>query len=113
MSIVPRSKPVEPASSQSLAYPDIAPAPVRRRRSSASSLFARGEPMVWMLGGGLAICLTMIIGLLACVLYQGASTFWPGAVIRIETADGRVLMGELTRTQDYRPEVGGFDAFPE
>jgi phosphate transport system permease protein len=55
----------------------------------------------------------MIVGLLAFVLYQGASTFWPGSVIKIETVDGRSLMGELTRSQDYRPEAGVFDAFPE
>ncbi len=109
MTVATRSKPTTPKPSP------VSPAPAlaRRRRSSASSLFARGEPMVWMLGGGLTICLTMIVGLLLFVLYQGASTFWPGRLIEIRTVDGRMLMGELTRSETYQPGEGVFDAFPE
>ncbi len=93
------------------------PAPVlpgaRWRRSSATSLFARGEPMVWLLGGGLAICLAMIIGLLTFVLYQGLSTFWPGRLVQIQTVDGRVMMGETARAEAYAPEPGVFEQYSD
>ena len=48
-----------------------------RRRRAASSLLAAGEPMLWLTGGALALCLVMIVALLALVLWRGGSTFWP------------------------------------
>jgi phosphate transport system permease protein len=55
--------------------------------------------MVWLTGGGLAICLVMIAGLLALVLYKGAVTFWPLAVTKVETETGAVYMGEVSRIE--------------
>ena len=75
----------------------------RRRTSGTPSLLARGEPMLWLTGGGLAICMTMIVGLLLLVVYQGIATFWPIPIVRIETVTGRVLLGEVTRHDSYRP----------
>ena len=40
--------------------PPARPEPQPRLRRSRSSLFAAGEPMVWMTGGALAISLAMI-----------------------------------------------------
>ncbi|MEJ2720913.1 MAG: hypothetical protein P8181_07200, partial [bacterium] len=56
------------------------PPPARRRRvkRGKTSLLAHGEPMVWLTGGALAVCLVMIVGLLGLIVVQGASTFWPG-----------------------------------
>ena len=59
--------------------------------------------MVWLTGGGLVVCLGMILGLSALILYQGLATFWPGPVVRIRTIDGGTIMGEATRTERYRP----------
>ena len=75
----------------------------RKRPRAKSSLFARGEPMVWITGGALVLCLAMIIGLLALVFVRGAATFWPVPVLRIETGDGRVLMGEQNKEEEYTP----------
>jgi len=74
-----------------------------RRIRSRSSLFAAGEPMVWLTGGALVICAAMVVGLLALVFWKGGTTFWPLPVDRLETADGRVYMGEITRTDRYQP----------
>jgi phosphate transport system permease protein len=71
-----------------------------RRRSA---LFARGEPMVWLTGGALMLSLCMIVGLLVLVLIQGMSTFWPTEVVRIETTDGKIRMGEVTRAENFEP----------
>lgn len=73
-----------------------------RRRRSRVSLFAQGEPMIWLTGGGLAIALCMITGLLALIFYNGISTLWPMPVPQFQTADGSVYMGEVTRAESYR-----------
>lgn len=84
------------------------PRPMRRRRERSAgglggnSILARGEPMLWLTGGSLVICVVMIIGLLGLILYQGIITFWPIPVVRVETIDGRIYMGEVTRTDTYR-----------
>ncbi len=83
------------------------------RKRSKVSLFAQGEPLVWLNGGGLAIALLMIAGLLVLVFANGVSTMWPSSVPRIETADGRLQMGEITRTETYNPDRLLVDRLPE
>jgi phosphate transport system permease protein len=74
----------------------------RGRRTTGHSFFAVGEHAIWVTSGALLIAMTMIVGLLLYVLYQGGSTFWPGAVYRIELQDGRVVAGEFSRSE-YEP----------
>lgn len=74
-----------------------------RRKRSKSSLFAAGEPLLWLTGGALAVCVFMVVGLLLLVLAKGLSTFWPADVLKVTTTDGRVFMGEITREDLYRP----------
>jgi phosphate transport system permease protein len=59
--------------------------------------------MLWITGGGLVIALVMIVGLLALVLGQGLSTLWPRPLVLVETAGGRPLLGEVTRSERFRP----------
>ena len=54
----------------------------RRRARARSSLFAAGEPMIWLTGGALVICAAMVAGLLLLVLWKGMTTFWPSPVVR-------------------------------
>jgi len=89
------------------------PRPERRKRRRTTSLFAHGEPMVWLTGGALGIALTMIVGLLALVLLKGIGTFWPSRVVQVETLDGRTLAGEVTVTETFEPGEQVFDALPE
>ncbi|MFW5652580.1 MAG: ABC transporter permease subunit [Planctomycetota bacterium] len=81
----------------------------RRRSRPKTSLFAHGEPMVWLTGGALVIALLMIAGLLVLILYQGVSTFWPQPVTQVTTHTGRQLMGEITRVASFEPEQGWLD----
>jgi len=85
----------------------------RRQQKRKSSLFANGEPMVWLTGGALALALCMIVGLLALVVVQGIGTFWPQAVVVKRTLDGRVIAGEIAVHEPYRPDERAFDALPE
>ncbi|HEY1784075.1 MAG TPA: phosphate ABC transporter permease PstA [Pirellulales bacterium] len=79
--------------------------PVRTRQASAAtSLAAQGEPMLWLAGGALAVALTMIVGLLVLVLYQGLLTFWPQPVVQLETDDGTIYLGEIADRRYYTPQ---------
>jgi ABC-type phosphate transport system permease subunit/ABC-type phosphate transport system auxiliary subunit len=86
------------------AMPAAAPRPKRRPKRAA--LTAYGEPLVWLTGGALVISLVMIVGLLALVVWQGAVTFWPRPVTTLETYDGTVYMGEITRDEWQDPAPG-------
>jgi phosphate transport system permease protein len=77
--------------------------PRARRLRTKASLFAQGEPMIWLTGGGLTVAIFMIVGLLALVVGQGVTTLWPAPVVRAGLADGGVVMGEVTRAESYRP----------
>ncbi len=90
-----------------------APRPQRRRASRPGvALLAHGEPMVWLTGGALAMCLAMIISLLGYVLYMGAATFWPLPLVRMEMADGSVQMGEVRRSEIFQPTPRDLAALP-
>ena len=89
-----------------------AAAPSRRKRRK-TSLFARGEPFVWLVGGALVLCLVMVLGLLVLVFAQGVATFWPSRVVEIETVEGRRVVGEVTREETYAPGKEALDALPE
>jgi len=85
----------------------------RRLKKRKSSLFARGEPMVWLTGSALVVSVAMILGLLGIVVYRGGMTFWPQELKKSELVDGHAILGELTRTEEYRPEAHVFDSLPE
>jgi phosphate transport system permease protein len=70
---------------------------IARRRSS---LFTRGEGMVWLTGGALVVCMAMVVGLLVLVFARGSATFWPKEVVRVETRDGRVALGAAFAKSD-------------
>lgn len=88
------------------------PAKRRRRPSKGVSLFAAGEPMVWLSGGTLAFCAFMVVGLLLLVLNKGMQTFWPSAIVKVKTEDGQVFMGDVTRLNEYRPAESVIESLP-
>ncbi len=75
-----------------------------RRKGSLTPLSAYGEPVVWLAGGMLAVCLAMTAGLFALIVFQGFRTFWPVPVARVETTQGAVYLGEVVRSEPFRPE---------
>lgn len=91
MSMTPNTTPTPDEPGSSL--------PRKRRRTS---LVARGEPMVWLTGGSVAIALIMIIVLLGSIAVSGIGTFWPGALEQITTRSGTFL-GEETRSEKFTP----------
>jgi phosphate transport system permease protein len=87
----------------SLAIRGISTDPAPPRRERRTNLTARGEPMVWLTGGGLAVATLMIAGLLLLVIFNGTLTFWPKPLAHVTTHDGRQYLGEITRSEGYRP----------
>jgi phosphate ABC transporter permease subunit PstA len=77
---------------------------VSRPSRPANALLARNEPMVWLTGAGLVVGLLMVVALVGFVFWQGFATFWPGPVVSVRTTDGVVSMGEVTRSERFRPE---------
>ncbi|MEX0887665.1 MAG: ABC transporter permease subunit [Phycisphaeraceae bacterium] len=95
------------------------PASAPRGRGSASprkhrrpSLSAHGEPMVWLIGGGLAVCSFMILALVALVVIQGAATFWPRPIAELTTAHGDVVLGVVARGEYIDAAPGDVEAAP-
>jgi len=84
----------------------------RARTRGPASLLAQGQPMIWLTGSSLAVCLVMITGLMGLVVVQGFRTFWPGPLIQVETVDGAVHLGELARTDEFRPGPDVLETLP-
>ncbi len=80
-----------------------AESPSKRRYSA--DLSALGEPALWGFGGALALGIILIAGFLAVILYNGATTFWPKPIDRVELNDGTVLAGVERRGTIFRPEM--------
>lgn len=82
-------------------------------RRKASDLTARGEPMVWAMGGSLAFGLMMILGFLALIFWNGLTAFWPRPVDVVTLSGGRVIAGEPMRSEAYKPAAEVLAALPE
>ncbi|MFM2095438.1 MAG: Phosphate transport system permease protein PstA [Planctomycetota bacterium] len=91
-----------PQATSSTGSPET-PTAVRRRRIIQTnwSLLATGEPLIFITGGALVVCLVAITGLLGLVFYEGARTFWPGPVIQVGLVDGTTRVGEVVRSEEY------------
>jgi phosphate transport system permease protein len=88
--------------------PQPARKPVSKRQRAprrSTALQAHGEPLVWLTGGALALSLSMIVGLLVLVFVQGAATFWPHEVVRVEllASGAKPLMGEINVEERFAP----------
>jgi phosphate transport system permease protein len=55
----------------------------------------RGESMIWLTGSALGACILMIAGLIAVILVNGLSFFWPQPLEQVTLAGGGVFMGEV------------------
>jgi phosphate transport system permease protein len=78
---------------------------VKRRRTPRreTSLQSHGEPFVWLTGGAMAVAVVMIVGLLVLILSQGAITFWPQPLVRVERFGTTPILGEVTTTETFAP----------
>ncbi|MCB9837884.1 MAG: ABC transporter permease subunit [Phycisphaeraceae bacterium] len=70
--------------------------PIMRRRGSRGG---RGEPMVWVSLLALGSCVAMIVALIALIVGQGFSTFWPRPIEELTLTSGEILLGVPVRTE--------------
>ncbi len=84
-----------------------------RRGTPASNVMAHGEASLWLTGGALILSVTMIATLLVFVAYKGFTTFWPTALVEIETVSGTTHLGEVTRHNTYEPAPTALERLPE
>lgn len=85
----------------------------RRGSSSMTTIFAQGEPFVWLTAGGLVLALGMIAWLLVHVLVEGLGTFWPRPIVAYESLAGERYLGELDGSETYVPQEAELEALPE
>ena len=72
-------------------------------KARLGDLEADGEPMVWCLGGALALGIVMVLSLLILVVWNGAVTFWPKPIDMVRMTDNAVIAGEPVRTASWAP----------
>jgi phosphate transport system permease protein len=74
-----------------------------QRKSMVWDFKARGEPFLWLFGGGLCVGIAMIIGFIVLIVYNGILTFYPRPIDVVMLRDGSRLAGEATRAEKFRP----------
>lgn len=84
-----------------------------QKKKQITRLTLRGEPLVWLTGGGLALATLMVTGLLFLVFYQGILTFWPKPLVKVTDRQGRAYLGEITRRESYHPSQEILEQLPE
>ncbi|MGO9567437.1 MAG: phosphate ABC transporter permease PstA [Desulfomonilaceae bacterium] len=74
-----------------------------QRKSMVWDFKARGEPFLWLFGGGLCVGIAMIIGFIVLIVYNGILTFYPRPIEVVLLRDGSKLAGEVARAEKFRP----------
>ncbi len=81
------------------------PSPAATRSAGRSRLF--GLSMTALCGGALALDLLLVVGLLGLIGWQGGRYFWQPDLVRVELADGRILLGEIHDREPIPPAADG------
>ena len=82
-------------------------------RSRVTALAALGEPSQWLLAGALALGISMVVGFLLLVLWNGAAALWPKPVHVVTLVNGITIAGEPSRSEEFRPGVERLAAVDE
>jgi phosphate transport system permease protein len=73
-----------------------------KQKTALNKTFSQGEHLIWLTGSALGLCLLMIAGLIAVVVYNGADYFWPHALTQADVKGGGKVLGVVIRTEDFR-----------
>ncbi|MFZ4695594.1 MAG: phosphate ABC transporter permease PstA [Verrucomicrobiia bacterium] len=66
-------------------------------------MWKRGDPMVWLTGGSLAVCLFMIITVVGIILVNGLAFFWPREVTLTTMKDGAKHLAIFRQAETVPP----------
>lgn len=73
-------------------------------RRYTADLSAVGEPALWGFGGALALGVILICGFLFMIFWNGITTFWPKPIEVVTLNSGKLVAGEPSRENIFRPE---------
>lgn len=59
----------------------------------------KGETYVLGTGAALLVTIALVIGVIFVLLFNGFSFFWPGEIVRVETKEGVVHLGQYWRSE--------------
>ncbi|MGF1529906.1 MAG: phosphate ABC transporter permease PstA [Puniceicoccaceae bacterium] len=91
----------------------LSPDEAKARRELERSEYPRGEPQVWFTSMGLSIGIIMVVTLLAVILLNGFSVFWPKKIYEFTLVDGITFQGSssfagaITLEREKRMQVEG------
>lgn len=94
------SKATRQSTDQDVSAPQLIAA---QRKSMVWDFKARGEPFLWLFGGGLCVGIAMIVGFIVLIVYNGILTFYPRPIEVVLLRDGSRLAGEVARAENFRP----------
>jgi phosphate transport system permease protein len=75
---------------------------------SARGLLRSGDPFIWLTGGGVAVAILMVIGLVGLIFANGLSYFAPKHIVRLELAGGEVVTGQVVAREEIPGAPGEF-----
>ncbi len=78
-------------------------APARR----LGQYLKRGDGLIWLTGGALALAVLLITGLLLLVFLSGFTFFWPFRLATAERPGQAPVLGVVTNAQEERKDPGG------
>lgn len=74
-----------------------------KNSNSLRQWFKSGDPWIWMIGGGLAVSLIMVVGLLMLIAVRGFGHFWPSPIMAttVTTNEGNseAILGIMVRSE--------------
>lgn len=73
------------------------------KQNSITAWCKSGSPWIWLNGGAVAICMVMVVGLLALIAIRGFGHFWPSDILHTSVVDSagnrHEVMGEAVRSE--------------
>ncbi len=84
-------------------------ADTKNERFETTGRSRKGEPLVWLTAAGLAVGVTMAVGLFLLILFKGAASFWPKRIELFEVKRGEtteMIAGYVTQTQERKDAEG-------
>ncbi|MGB0514544.1 MAG: phosphate ABC transporter permease PstA, partial [Wenzhouxiangellaceae bacterium] len=77
-------------------------------RARFNRWFKSGDPWIWMIGGGLAVSLIMVVGLLLLIAVRGFGHFWPSPILETtiidEQGESQTILGVMVRSETLPAE---------
>lgn len=86
-----------------------------QQKKSLMAWYKSGSPWIWLNGGAVAVCMVMVVGLLALIAVRGFGHFWPAKVLQTSIVDNtgtrHIIMGEAVRSETIPATIARDNGF--